>query len=322
MSEPALKLVPDPSAEPRPESVLLTHADSEQALSGFEAETLDKKSRFALRRLTALHAVVAALAIVAIVELVLLVLAGRQRQPAAAVPTTGTVVIESTPTGAALAINGADRGYTPSTLTLNPGDYTLSLTLGGVSRSIPLVVQNGKATEHVYLSGADAGLLTAAPATSVTQSVAPVPSASPLPAGAVGGWLNVSAPVDLELFEGGVLIGSSQTDRIMLPVGRHVIDAVNKTLGYETSTTVQVTAGSVARLKLEMPNATVNINAAPWADVVVDGKPLGPTPLGNVSLSVGSHDVVFTHPQLGERRQTVVVTLKGTNRISVNFNQR
>jgi hypothetical protein len=84
---------------------------------------------------------------------------------------------------------------------------------------------------------------------------------------------------------------------------------------------VQVSAGSVTRLKLEIPNGILNINAVPWAEVAIDGKPLGPTPLGNISISVGSHDVVFTHPQLGERRQTVLVTLNGINRISVNLNQ-
>jgi hypothetical protein len=32
--------------------------------------------------------------------------------------------------------------------------------------------------------------------------------------------------------------------------------------------------------------------------------------------------VLFTHPQLGERHQIVVVTLNGLNRVSVNLNQR
>ena len=74
--------------------------------------------------------------------------------------------------------------------------------------------------------------------------------------------------------------------------------------------------------KKEMPSGILNINAIPWAEVAIDGKPLGPTPLGNVSLPIGPHDVVFTHPQLGERRQNVIVTLNGLNRVSANLNQR
>jgi hypothetical protein len=320
MSGSALKLVSDAGAELRTESVLLPASSAEQVLSGFAAETPEKKSWLALPRLTALHAVVAALAILAVVEFVLLASAsGTQQQQAAAGPDTGTVVIESTPSGAALAINGAGRGATPSTLTLPPGDYVLSLTLGDVSRTIPLVVRAGRVTEHVYLSAVGGGLLATAPKTPMGPAETPNPSLAALPAGAVGGWLSVSAPVELQLFEGGAPIGSTQTDRLMLPVGRHVIDAVNKTVGYTASSTVQISAGSVTRVKLEVPNGILNINAAPWAEVAIDGKPLGPTPLANISLPAGSHDVVFTHPQLGERRQAVTVTLNGINRISVNL---
>jgi hypothetical protein len=108
----------------------------------------------------------------------------------------------------------------------------------------------------------------------------------------------------------------------MLPVGRHVIEAVNKDVGYKTSMTVQVGAGGVTRVKPQMPSSTLNINAIPWAEVSIDGTRLGPTPLGDVSLTIGPHDVLFTHPQLGERHQIVVVTLNGLNRVSVNLNQR
>lgn len=109
---------------------------------------------------------------------------------------------------------------------------------------------------------------------------------------------------------------------IRLPVGRHVIDAINTSLGYKTSTAVQVSAGAVARLRLQMPLGTLNINALPWADVAVDGRKLGTTPLGNVSLPIGAHEIVFNHPQLGERRQRVTVTRNAVNRVSVDFNQR
>ena len=35
--------------------------------------------------------------------------------------------------------------------------------------------------------------------------------------------------------------------------------------------------------------------------------PIGETPIGNYSLPIGSHEVVLRHPELGERRQTVMV---------------
>jgi serine/threonine-protein kinase len=66
----------------------------------------------------------------------------------------------------------------------------------------------------------------------------------------------------------------------------------------------------------------VSINAVPWAEVFIDGTRVGETPLANVQQTLGPHEVVFRHPQLGERRVNTVITLKETNRISVDMRQR
>ena len=258
-------------------------------------------------------------ATIAVVEFFLLVSQARRPSAAVAPPALSTITVESTPPGAEILINGQRRGTTPATVTLNDGEYSMSLVRGTFARSVPLIVRGGT-SQHMYF--ADTGVaapLESGPAPTVTTAA---PSPVPPPSNAVGGWLSVDAPIDVQLFEGAALIGSNRSDRIMLPVGRHVIDAVSTALGYKTSTAVQVSAGSVARLRLQMPPGTLNINALPWADVAVDGRKLGTTPLGNVSLPIGAHEIVFNHPQLGERRQTVMVTLNAVNRVSVDFNQR
>ncbi|MEO7891202.1 MAG: hypothetical protein ABIW19_14480 [Vicinamibacterales bacterium] len=51
----------------------------------------------------------------------------------------------------------------------------------------------------------------------------------------------------------------------------------------------------------------LSINAKPWADVWVDGQLVGTTPLANLRVPVGGHEVLWRHPQLGERRATVHV---------------
>jgi hypothetical protein len=63
----------------------------------------------------------------------------------------------------------------------------------------------------------------------------------------------------------------------------------------------------------------MNVNARPWAEVTLDGESLGQTPISNSTVSVGTHQLAFRHPQLGERRQTVVVTAKGPNRVAVDL---
>jgi len=147
--------------------------------------------------------------------------------------------------------------------------------------------------------------------------VAPLGAAAP--AGPASGWVAVSAPFAMQVLEDGRLVGTSETDRIMVPAGRHVFEIVNETLGYRVTRTVQVPPGKVAAVGIELPNGTVNLNAVPWAEVWIDNKRVGETPIGNVSLPIGPHEVVFRHPQLGEKRQAIAVTASAPVRISVDM---
>jgi len=80
-----------------------------------------------------------------------------------------------------------------------------------------------------------------------------------------------------------------------------------------------VTAGKTIALQVDAPKASVSVNARPWAEITLDGNSVGQTPIANLLVSVGPHELVFKHPQLGERNQTVVITAKGPNRIAVDF---
>jgi hypothetical protein len=129
----------------------------------------------------------------------------------------------------------------------------------------------------------------------------------------------VSAPVPLQIVQGSDLIGTSQTAKIMLPAGRHDLQLTNDALGISERRTVQVSGGATATIRVEVPSAPLSINALPWAQAWVDGKLVGETPIGNHKVSVGTHEVVFRHPEFGERRQTVTVSLKGPARVSVDM---
>jgi hypothetical protein len=211
-------------------------------------------------------------------------------------PTSGSLLVQSDPAGARVTVDGIDRGVAPVNVSdLAPGDHDIVLQAdGGPPVRQRVVIQAG-----------------------VTSSVlAPVSTAA---AGPVSGWLSVKSPVAIEVHENGRLIGTTDADRIMMAVGRHEIELVNDTLGYRSVRTVQVPPGKVLGLSIEMPMGVLNINAAPWAEVWVDGRRVGETPIGNLPMSIGPHEVVFRHPQLGEKRQAVSVTLKAPVRLSVDM---
>lgn len=141
-----------------------------------------------------------------------------------------------------------------------------------------------------------------------------------LAAGARFGGLNVTSSIELQVFKDGALLGSS-AGPIAINDGSHVIDLVNETLGFRYRETVTVKAGQLTSLKIAVPNGRVSINANPWAEVLIDGTPAGQTPLANIALAIGSHEIVFRHPQFPEQRQTVVVKVAGLTRVSATFQQ-
>ncbi|HXT20748.1 MAG TPA: PEGA domain-containing protein, partial [Thermoanaerobaculia bacterium] len=135
----------------------------------------------------------------------------------------------------------------------------------------------------------------------------------------VSGWIAINAPADLQVYEGGRLVGSSRSDRIMVAVGRHDLEMVNEALGYRSTKTVDVGAGQVASVRPDWPKGTMAVNALPWAEVSIDGERVGETPIGSVSVPIGTHEVVFRHPDLGERRTSATVTTGASTRVSMDM---
>jgi serine/threonine-protein kinase len=67
------------------------------------------------------------------------------------------------------------------------------------------------------------------------------------------------------------------------------------------------------------PDGRLNVNARPWANVFIDGASVGQTPLANIAVRIGEHQILFRHPTLGERTQRIVITAKGLNRVAVDL---
>ena len=131
--------------------------------------------------------------------------------------------------------------------------------------------------------------------------------------------MRFSSPIELKVLEGDRVLGSTADGPIVTTAGTHQLDLVNSALGYRVRQTVTIRAGVLSPLTITPPMGRVSINAEPWAQVLIDDRPIGDTPLANVSVSLGEHEVVFRHPQLGERRETVTVRADVPTRVSTTF---
>jgi hypothetical protein len=133
------------------------------------------------------------------------------------------------------------------------------------------------------------------------------------------GGFRVLTSIEVHVLDGERVLGSSGDGPIILPEGRHELELVNSAIGYRARRVVYVRAGQIESLAVTVPNGTLNINAIPWAAVWIDGSPYGETPLGNLSITPGEHEILFRHPQLGERREKMIVRADASTRVSVTM---
>ncbi len=218
--------------------------------------------------------------------------------PARPAVQTGSLSVVSDPAGSAVTVDGTARGQTP-------------LTIGGLSAGRHQVTVKGETASYQRSVQVEAG---------ATASL--VVGGAPATASTSWGWIRPQAPVPMQVVEDGRVVGTSEINRIMLPPGGHELDFVAEQFNFRQSLKVAVLAGREAPVSLTIPRVAMNINALPWAQVFVDGTPIGDTPLANVEQPIGDHEIVFRHPQFGEKRQMTRVTLRDSPRISVDMRSK
>lgn len=220
----------------------------------------------------------------------------RWRAEAVAAVTRGRLEVASEPTGGTVTVDGVPRGPAPLTIEdLEPGEHQVIMQVLGRTQKRTVVVEAG-VTRSLLFSNA--------------------------PPSTESGWLAPRAGTQLQIFEGGRLLGNTDSERILLPTGSHELEFVADALGFRARRTVTITAGQTTTATMSLPQAAVNLNAVPWADVTVDGKDMGQTPLANLMLTIGTHQVTFRNPQFGDKQATVTVSLTEPARVAVDMRAR
>jgi hypothetical protein len=117
------------------------------------------------------------------------------------------------------------------------------------------------------------------------------------------GSLAISSAVPVEIYRGEEYLGSTPAT-LQLPAGPQTLEyryqGLRQTLTHVIRSQVTTTAAVSFPIRIQ-------INARPWAQVFVDGvqlTPIGQTPLGDVSVPIGSV-LVFQNPGFPEKRYRV-----------------
>ena len=217
---------------------------------------------------------------------------GRRTPPP---PTTGTLDVNSSPSGAKVYINGAYRGRTPLSLGLNPGTYDLELRLSGY--------QTYRARVQVR----------AGQTSRVSPRLVRVVST---------GTLSIdSSPQGAEVYIAGSFRGRTPLN-ITLNEGSYDVEL--RLPGYQTyRARVQVRAGQTSRLAPRLQPAVttgiVEIYSNPsGAETYVDEIFRGFTPT-SVELEAGEHVVEVKKDGYGVYRTRVNVQPGSSMRVNANL---
>jgi len=216
-------------------------------------------------------------------------------------PSDGVLDVISEPPGAVVHVDGEPHGVTPLSVSLAAGPHLV-------------VVQHEASVEEAVVD-IDAG-------GRVSRQVTWVEVPAPVPPPAPGGWLLVSSPVPTRVVLANQTIGTDALDRVLLPSGTHVLQFVSEAYGFRQTRTVEVRPGEATPVRISVPEAPININAEPWAEVFINGDRIGDTPLANIMRPLGDYEVVLRHPLFGERRLIARARLGEATHIAVDMRPR
>jgi serine/threonine protein kinase len=120
------------------------------------------------------------------------------------------------------------------------------------------------------------------------------------------GYLSVDANEPMNVTVDGQPMGTAPVKRVRLAAGEHRVHLENKLLGLSRTVRLVLKPGEDLSHQETFSKGKLNVSTQPWADVFVDGKKLGTTPLAARELWEGHHEVRLVGPQ-SEKTVTVDV---------------
>ncbi len=216
------------------------------------------------------------------------------------------IVIESPQAGDVVMVDGRRAGTTPLTITVGSDTHSIRL-YGPESPARGPLLNPTPPIDGPSETDRASGRTIGPPAQAATR-LRP-------------GGVRLISPIELYVLENDRVLGSSADGPIVAAAGVHELVLINTALGYRTRQRVNINEGQIVPLTITPPHGRVSINAIPWAHVSIDGRPVGETPLADVSVPAGEHTITFRHPELGERREAVTVRPGAETRVSATLDR-
>ena len=94
---------------------------------------------------------------------------------------------------------------------------------------------------------------------------------------------------------------------MMLSAGSHNVVLVSDRFNYREAKNVTIEPGTIASFTVSLPTSTIRIKSPDGTDISIDGHAAGRTPLGDLAVAIGTHEVVGTSAELGQIRQSIEV---------------
>jgi hypothetical protein len=133
---------------------------------------------------------------------------------------------------------------------------------------------------------------------------------------AVGvGRLKVFCSPEAQVLVDGRTVGQTP---LSLPAAPGVRRVEVRAHGGSQGQEVRVPPGGEAQVSFTLLGGFLAVNAQPWAEVLLDGRPAGQTPITLENLVLGPHTVTVRNPAFPEQSQRVVLPLGET--VSLQFN--
>ena len=275
-----------------------------------------------------------------------------------ATPKTGTAVLDSSPSGSDLFIDGTASGKTPLTIELLTGRHVVEFRRGKGSRKIDINVPGGGVASgsvdwdavqtgrfmarsdppgaRVTIDGRERGttpltledlaigshvVILESDQGSVRRTVQVTADETALVSESIySGWVKLFVPFPVEIREGDRVLRLDEQSQIMMAPGVHELQFESGVFGYRETKRVEVNPGKSTPVSLVPPPSTMTVTASEAAAVFVDGQPVGDAPLTSHPIALGTREIVVRTPAGAERRYTRQVTVAPLQ-IDVDFSQ-